>query len=443
MKNVNFFIMALFTFFSSVFSQNLKENWFIRIGAHDINYYPITTYSSSSSSPFPLHTFKDFFIKRNNSFDPSSISNIELEHKIKDHIGLHLGVSLGMVNNSRWNIYDNLFVKLSPGVNLYISPPSNNSNKNKFDPYLRLGIGYHKFNTYLNRELKISEKKYFKTNKKNFFLLDGGIGLNYWLVPNFGFNFQSTYNQVFAKQSNDYLNFWKHNIGLIFRFGDLPIRYNHKKIKTNQDFSSIPSVVPVNDEKEEVVNEKEEVVNEKEEVVNEKEEKESKICCNNDQENEEDSDHDGILDQEDLCPNQLGLKKFKGCPDSDSDNIPDHEDKCPNKFGKKENKGCPDIIFSPFLFDSGSFSLSPRSLKNISKISEIMIHTLPNSKFYINGYADANGNSNFNRVLSIKRARSVFSALVSKGVDSSRIKIRGLGVERKKGRRVEIRIRKL
>ncbi|WP_341665979.1 OmpA family protein [Blattabacterium cuenoti] len=400
MRNVNFFIIALFTFFSSVFSQeDSKEKWFIRIGAHDINYYPIT-------SPF-----KGFFLKKNNSFLPI-ISSIELEHHIKKHIGLYLDASLGMVDNTRWKIENNFFVKLSPGVNLYILP------HNKFDPYLKFGLGYHKFNNYINRELRISETKYFKTNKKNFFLLDSGLGLNLWLVPNFGFNIQSTYNQVFAKQSEDYLNFWKHNVGLIFRFGG-PIsihKHDHKTVvETDQDnFSS--------------------VVKEKEK----EEEQEKKICCNN----QEDSDNDGVLDQEDLCPNQFGLKKFQGCPDTDLDHIPDHEDRCPNKFGKKEHQGCPHVIFSPILFNFGKFSLSTRSLTKINEISDIMINILPNSKFYINGYTDSNGKSSLNKILSIKRAYSVFEALVAKGVDASRIEVRGLGIEKKKGRCVEIIIRK-
>ncbi len=72
-----------------------------------------------------------------------------------------------------------------------------------------------------------------------------------------------------------------------------------------------------------------------------------------------------------------------------------------------------------------------------------MINILPNSKFYINGYTDSNGKSYLNnKILSVKRAYSVFEALVSKGVDASRIEIRGLGIEKKKGRCVEIIIRK-
>ncbi|WP_185853546.1 OmpA family protein [Blattabacterium cuenoti] len=413
MKNVNFFIIALFAFFSSVFSQDSKEKWVVRIGAHDINYFSIR------------YPFKGFFLKKNNSFNPI-ISSIELEHNVKKHIGLYLDASLGTVNNNRWNIGNAFFVKLSQGVNLYIFPHY------KFDPYFRLGAGYHKFNGYIERELRISETKYFKTDKKNFFVLDGGLGLNFWIVSNFGINLQSTYNQVFAYQSRDYLNFWKHNVGVIFRFGNLKFAEDKKDknqedkkiVEINKDHSYFPSIMEEKEEKKE------------------EEKEEEKICCQN--QNQKDSDNDGILDQEDLCPNQFGLKKFKGCPDTDSDNIPDHEDKCPKKFGKKENKGCPDVVFSPILFDWNKFSLSPRSLAIVNEIAEIMINSLPNSKFYIDGYTDSRGKLSYNKILSLKRANSVLEALISRGVDPSRIEVRGL-VGRKykgKGRRVEITIRK-
>ncbi|WP_185858730.1 OmpA family protein [Blattabacterium cuenoti] len=412
MKNVNFFIIALFAFFSSVFSQDSKEKekWLIRIGAHDINYYPI-------KSPF-----KDFFIKDNNSFNPI-ISNIELEHNIKKHIGLYLDASVGMVDNNRWKIENIFFVKLTPGINLYIFPNS------KFDPYLRLGGGFHKFNGYQDRELRISETKYFKTNRNKFFILDGGLGVNFWIVSNFGLNIQSTYNQVFAYQSSDFLNFWKHNIGVVFRFGNLKfLKYK------NNDRVSIPSTVGVEEEK-----------NKKIEVENKKEDKnftENKICC---QENL-DQDHDGVLDKEDLCPNQFGLKKFRGCPDTDLDNIPDNEDQCPKKFGKKENQGCPDVAFRPILFDKGRFSLSNHFLNVLDQIAEMMINGFPSYKFYIDGYTAFHGKNS--KTLSIKRANVVFEALVSRGVDPSRIEIRGFGAGKKnkkkkgKGRRVEITIKK-
>ncbi|MEL6867790.1 MAG: OmpA family protein, partial [Bacteroidota bacterium] len=55
-----------------------------------------------------------------------------------------------------------------------------------------------------------------------------------------------------------------------------------------------------------------------------------------------DSDKDGVLDDEDLCPNEPGKPAFNGCPDTDGDGIQDAEDNCPEDFGTQKAKGCPD-----------------------------------------------------------------------------------------------------
>ncbi len=55
-----------------------------------------------------------------------------------------------------------------------------------------------------------------------------------------------------------------------------------------------------------------------------------------------DVDGDGISDKRDACPNQAGLKEFKGCADSDGDGIIDDEDSCPMAAGDILYGGCPD-----------------------------------------------------------------------------------------------------
>lgn len=59
-----------------------------------------------------------------------------------------------------------------------------------------------------------------------------------------------------------------------------------------------------------------------------------------------DSDGDGVLDEQDKCKDQWGLKIFNGCPDSDTDGIPNHLDKCPNIYGKSVD-GCPEDVPPP------------------------------------------------------------------------------------------------
>jgi outer membrane protein OmpA-like peptidoglycan-associated protein len=56
-----------------------------------------------------------------------------------------------------------------------------------------------------------------------------------------------------------------------------------------------------------------------------------------------DTDHDGINDNEDKCPDTPGVAKYNGCPipDTDGDGINDEEDKCPSAAGIAKYSGCP------------------------------------------------------------------------------------------------------
>lgn len=55
-----------------------------------------------------------------------------------------------------------------------------------------------------------------------------------------------------------------------------------------------------------------------------------------------DADGDGIADEEDACPNEIGTIKGKGCPDQDNDGIVDKFDYCPTEAGSTALNGCPD-----------------------------------------------------------------------------------------------------
>jgi outer membrane protein OmpA-like peptidoglycan-associated protein len=55
-----------------------------------------------------------------------------------------------------------------------------------------------------------------------------------------------------------------------------------------------------------------------------------------------DTDGDGIIDNSDKCPELAGLAEFDGCPDTDGDGIPDHSDDCPEVAGVARLKGCPE-----------------------------------------------------------------------------------------------------
>ena len=56
----------------------------------------------------------------------------------------------------------------------------------------------------------------------------------------------------------------------------------------------------------------------------------------------QDTDRDGIVDDEDRCPRVKGVLVSGGCPDGDGDGVEDLEDVCPDVYGKLELNGCPD-----------------------------------------------------------------------------------------------------
>ena len=56
---------------------------------------------------------------------------------------------------------------------------------------------------------------------------------------------------------------------------------------------------------------------------------------------QKDSDGDGVADQLDKCPTEMGTAATNGCPDTDGDSVPDNEDKCPGVAGTSKLIGCP------------------------------------------------------------------------------------------------------
>ena len=54
-----------------------------------------------------------------------------------------------------------------------------------------------------------------------------------------------------------------------------------------------------------------------------------------------DRDNDGVIDENDKCPDVPGVASLQGCPDKDGDGIADGEDKCPDVSGLAKYTGCP------------------------------------------------------------------------------------------------------
>ena len=121
--------------------------------------------------------------------------------------------------------------------------------------------------------------------------------------------------------------------------------------------------------------------------------------------------------------------------DRDGDGVPDSKDKCPDVKGIKENSGCPDIqsrlneLAKMVFFKTDKDELTPAAIKPLTEAYEILAE-YPNTTLVIEGHTDSRASAAHNKDLSDRRARSVKSFFVNKGLRASRFTTFGYGLER-------------
>jgi OOP family OmpA-OmpF porin len=162
-----------------------------------------------------------------------------------------------------------------------------------------------------------------------------------------------------------------------------------------------------------------------------------------------DNDGDGIPDVLDKCPNEPedkdGFQDEDGCPDpdNDGDGIPDVRDKCPNEpetFNNYQDEdGCPDEVpaevkkFTGVIEGinfktgsseilAGSYVLLDRAVKVLQDYRDVNLE--------ISGHTDSRGKADYNRDLSQRRADSVKTYFVQRGIASTRLQSIGYGPTR-------------
>ncbi len=144
-----------------------------------------------------------------------------------------------------------------------------------------------------------------------------------------------------------------------------------------------------------------------------------------------DSDHDGVPNYLDKCPNTpKGVAvDANGCPlDSDHDGVPNYLDKCPNtpKGFKVDKNGCAITYNFEINFDNNSAKIKPSYMAKIEKFAEFL-KAHPSVKAEIQGYTDNSGSKTYNMVLSEKRAKAVYNALIKLGVNKDQLTWAGYG----------------
>ena len=161
-----------------------------------------------------------------------------------------------------------------------------------------------------------------------------------------------------------------------------------------------------------------------------------------------DNDSDGILDVDDLCPNEPedmdGFEDINGCPDpdNDADRIPDVDDTCPNEpetyNGKDDEDGCPDQgdvlltgtdirILKKVYFEYDSAVIKEVSYDILDAVAATVINNPQIDQIQVQGHADERGDDGYNLRLTTDRAAAVVTYLIKKGVKPKKVRSAGYG----------------
>lgn len=160
---------------------------------------------------------------------------------------------------------------------------------------------------------------------------------------------------------------------------------------------------------------------------------------------------------------KMVLKNFSGktqaSRDSDGDGVPDYADICMNtpagvrvgqdgcretttiaKMVKKADRGNAATNdnriqkhlsgnFENILFDFDRFEIKPQYFSVLNEVALVLLRN-PETKVEIRGYTDNVGTAEYNQILSEKRAETVQTYLVQKGVEKERLFPVGFGFKR-------------
>ncbi|HIN85372.1 MAG TPA: hypothetical protein EYN06_02745, partial [Myxococcales bacterium] len=161
-----------------------------------------------------------------------------------------------------------------------------------------------------------------------------------------------------------------------------------------------------------------------------------------------DNDQDGIADLQDKCPlepeDKDDFEDLDGCPDpdNDQDKILDVADKCINEpenyNGYRDDDGCPDIIFTckefiipeKVYFRTGSSRILRKSNPLLDVVAETIIKSPEAALTEIQGHTDKRGGARYNLRLSDRRAKSVMTYMLQKGVPPERLSFKGYGFDK-------------
>lgn len=388
------FTLMLLLCSSSMFAQNMLKKWYISGGVHAVNHPSVRGFGEGLTDG------------DNWSFVPP-LSQISVARTLNRSFAVDLQASVGEIDNKRLMIDNEYMVLVGLGLRYRFANGYILKETSWFDPYLRLGANYHRMPY---RGLEFNPVVYGDDGSGNQVPVSGVIDVWGDALENGAV----AQNDHFAISGGLGMNFWiwpKIGINLEAQYVAVPA------IESDYiDFFQAKAGLAFRFGKN-------------------------------------DRDKDGIVDEEDECPDTWGLAEFNGCPDTDGDKIPDHLDKCPEEAcpngeetdeyyceeGCKKMKEKPvdpiepiepievikEISFSDVLFEFDSSVLTGDSTEKVKEAAAIIQSQSGN--YFVDGFADSDGSEAYNLNLSRKRAQAVKDALVKEGVDANRLEVRAFG----------------
>jgi OmpA-OmpF porin, OOP family len=288
-----------------------------------------------------------------------------------------------------------------------------------------------------------------------------GVGSKFELGSNFGLRIDARYNVMSGVRGHNYASDLEFLGGLYYRFGASaePQPEPAPPAPEPEPVAPVPTPEPV------VVQESDSdgdgIVDSQDKCPNEAEDKDgfqdADGCI-------DDNDGDGVADGDDECPAEAGVPALGGCPDSDNDGIANIKDKCPQepetRNGFEDDDGCPDIIpeavkkftgrIEGIKFKTGSDLILKESFPLLNRAADVLIAYL-SVRMEISGHTDDKGKREMNVDLSRRRAESVRTYFIGKGIAADRLTAVGHGPDkplvenktekgRSENRRVEFQI---
>lgn len=285
MKKFNLLLTTLMVLFLSstvLNAQNKRDPWAITVGAHAVDYTSVRGFGN------------EFFNYENYSIVPP-LSKLSIIRNLNRFFDVDLTASVGEIDNERLRIYDEFFVNAGLGLRFKILA----GGTKWFDPYLRIGANYNHYDF-----TGIADA-------------DGNVPYGYPVYGNDGgdqtsevvdllYQESETAKDHFGLSGGAGINFWfTKNFGL-----NVASDYNWIPSSKSDYFDFFQHTVGVT------------------------------FRFGN-----KDRDGDGIVDDEDTCPDTPGIPsdnpECNGCPDTDGDGLCDNIDSCPEEAGPAENDGCP------------------------------------------------------------------------------------------------------